>query len=147
MLGAVALYGAARRLVWTSPPGKLDSAVLLDFVGRVVAGLPAPPEALPAGYRRARPCVVVLDNASAHVSKVVKAALPALAAANVWLYYLPPYSPELNRIEEPWRQVKYDDLPVRSYRTRDALRAAVADALDTHATRLLDATNHFAAAA
>jgi hypothetical protein len=142
VLGAVAPFGAVARLAWTIPAGKLDSAALLDFIWRAVAGLPAA-----AGARRDRPCVVVLDNASAHVSRVVKAARPALEAANVWLYYLPPYSPELNRIEELWRQVKYQDLPVRSYRTLDDLRAAVEDALETHATHPLDATTNLPEAA
>ena len=91
--------------------------------------------------------MVVLDNASAHVSKLVKAARPALEAANVWLYYLPPYSPELNRIEELWRQVKYQGLPVRSYRTLADLRAAVEGALRTHAAHLPDATANFPEAA
>jgi DDE superfamily endonuclease len=147
VLGALAPFGAERRLAWTCPAGKLDSAALLGFVWREVAGLPAPPERLPAGYRRARPCVIALDNASAHVSAAVKAALPILEAAGVLLYYLPPYSPELNRIEELWRQAKYQDLPVRSYRTLEDLRAAVEDALGTHAARLRDATDNFAEAA
>jgi putative transposase len=45
------------------------------------------------------PLVVVLDNASIHKNRVVKAALPALWRERIYLYYLPPYSPELNRIE------------------------------------------------
>ena len=147
LLGALAPYGPDRRLTWTSPAGKVDSAAVLDFVWREVAGLPAPPERLPAGYRRARPCVVALDNASAHVSRAVKAAIPALARAGVTLYYLPPYSPELNRIEELWRHVKYEELPVRSYRTLDGLRTAVEDALGKHAASLLDDTANFPAAA
>jgi hypothetical protein len=147
VLGALAPDGAERRLRWTSPPGKIDSATVLEFVWREVAGLPAAPDRLPAGYRRPRPCVVVLDNASAHTSQAVKAVLPSLEAAGVTLYYLPPYSPELNRIEELWRQVKYQDLPVRSYRTLDDLRTAVADALRTHSTDLLDATPNFREAA
>jgi transposase len=147
VLGALAPDGAERRLVWGCPGGKIDSPALLDFVWRDVARLPAPPERLPAGYRRARPCVVVLDNASAHVSKAVKAARPALEAAGVMLYYLPPYSPELNRIEELWRHVKHEDLPVRSYRTLEDLRAAVEDALGKHAADLLDDTSNFREAA
>ena len=83
VLGALAPYGEHPDLVWTAPPGKIDSAVVLDFLWREVARLPAPPARLPADYRRSRPCVVVLDNASAHTSKAVKAALPALAAAGV----------------------------------------------------------------
>jgi hypothetical protein len=140
VLGALAPYGERPDLVWTAPPGKIDSAVVLAFLWREVAGLPAPPDRLPAGYRRARPCVVVLDNASAHTSAAVKAALPALAAAGVTLYHLPPYSPELNRIEGLWRRIKYQDLPVRSYLTLADLRAAVEQALGDHATHLHDAT-------
>lgn len=142
VLGAVAPFGPVARLAWTVPAGKLDSAALLAFIRHDIAGLPAT-----AGTRRDRPCVVVLDNASAHVSKLVKAARPALEAANVWLYYLPPYSPELNRIEELWRQVKYQGLPVRSYRTLADLRAAVEGALRTHAAHLPDATANFPEAA
>lgn len=147
VLGALSLGGPSPRLVWTAPTGKIDSAVLLDFVWRQVAQLPAPPEALPVGYRRAIPCIVAWDNASAHTSTVVKAALPALEAAGVTVYYLPPSSPELNRIEELWRHVKYEELPQRSYQTLDDLRAAVAQALDAHAAPASDATTNFRAAA
>jgi hypothetical protein len=147
VLGALAPYGDASDLVWTAPPGKIDSAVVLDFLWREVAGLPAPPDHLPADYRRPRPCIVVLDHASAHTSKAVQAALPALAAAGVTLYYLPPYSPELNRIEELWRQIKYQELPVRSYRTLDDLRAAVERALSDYATLLRHDTTDLAKAA
>ena len=95
-----------------------------------MAGLPAPPAELPLGYRRARPCAVVLDNYSVHRSKEVQATLPDLERVGVGFYYLPPYSPELNRIEELWRHVKHEELPVRSYRTLDELRAAVARRLE-----------------
>jgi putative transposase len=71
------------------------------------------------------PRVVVLDNASLHVSRVVKAARPALAKLGVYLYYLPPYSPGLNRIEAVFKQVKHHDIPTRSYTSRAELRAAV----------------------
>ena len=147
VLGALAVGGAAPGLVWTEPAGRLDGAAFLEFVWRQVAGLPAPPDELPAGYRRARPCVVVLDNASAHVSKLLKAARPALEAAGVTLSYLPPYSPELNRIEELWRHAKHEELPARSYRTLDDLRAAVAGALNDHAAALRDDTANFREAA
>jgi DDE superfamily endonuclease len=147
VLGALAPYGEQPALVWTAPPGKIDSTALLYFLWREVAGLPAPADQLPADSRRARPCVVVLDNASAHTSKAVEAVLPALAAAGVTLYYLPPYSPELNRIEEVWRQIKYHELPVRSYRTLADLRAAVEQASRDHAASLHDATSDLAEAA
>lgn len=73
------------------------------------------------------PRVVVLDNAGIHTSRAVKAARPGLAAAGIYLYYLPAYSPELNRVEGVFKQVKHHDIPTRSYATRADLRAAVED--------------------
>jgi hypothetical protein len=136
VLGALAVGGEAPGLVWTSPAGKLDGAAFLEFVWRRVAALPDAPERLPLGYRRARPCAIVLDNYSVHRSNQVQAARPELERVGVGFYYLPPYSPELNRIEDLWRHVKYEELPVRSYRTLADLRAAVTAALDHHAVPL-----------
>jgi transposase len=71
------------------------------------------------------PRVVVLDNASRHTSRIIRRARPELAAAGIDLYFLPPYAPELNEIEAVFRQVKYQEIPERSYTTREGLRAAV----------------------
>ena len=71
------------------------------------------------------PRVVVLDNAGLHTSKVIRQARRALAAAGIYLYFLPPYSPELNEIEPVFRQVKYHEIPERSHATRIGLREAV----------------------
>jgi hypothetical protein len=141
VLGALAVGGAAPGLVWTEPTGKLDSAAFLAFVWREVAALPAPPADLPLGYRRARPCAIVLDNYSVHRSALVQVARPDLGRVGGGFYYLPPYSPELNRIEPLWRHVKHEGLPTRSYRTLDDLRAAVTDALTRHAIPLPTTTD------
>lgn len=71
------------------------------------------------------PRVVVLDNAGFHTSRVMRAARKDLAERGVFLHYLPPYSPELNRIEPVFRQVKHQEIPQRSYTTRSGLREAV----------------------
>lgn len=71
------------------------------------------------------PRVVVLDNAAFHTSGVVRAARKALADAGLYLYFLPPYSPDLNLIEPVFRQVKHQEIPCRSYTTRSGLRTAV----------------------
>ena len=63
----------------------------------------------------------VLDNASMHKNQVIRAALPELWAKKIYLYYLPPYSPDLNRIERIFRVVKHQAMPVRTFRTDAAL--------------------------
>jgi putative transposase len=71
------------------------------------------------------PRVVVLDNASIHTSQVIRWARHDLTALGIYLYFLPPYSPELNRIEPVFRQVKHQEIPQRSHTTRAGLREAV----------------------
>src|SRR5512142_1636338 len=82
------------------------------------------------------PRVIVLDNASLHTSRVIRGARRRLAAAGIYLYYLPPYSPELNEIEPVFRQVKYQEIPRRSYPTRVGLREAVEVAFTAYSQRL-----------
>lgn len=146
-LGALAPLGPHAALVWHSRTGTLNQAVFLEFVWREVAGLPASPEALPPGYYRERPCVLVLDNYSVHHGKTVKAAADALARAGVVFFYLPPYSPELNPIERLWRHGKYEVLQVRSYGSLPALHGAVDGALATQAAHLPQSTIHLCEAA
>jgi hypothetical protein len=138
-VGALAPYDpAGPRLVYETRrkgEGRYDAAAHLAFVRRVAG------TALPTGARRARPCVVVLDNYSVHHSQAVKDAFPDLTAADVHFCYLPPYSPELNPIEPVWRQVKYQDIPERSHPTDTALQAAVEAALAIRARRLAGNTN------
>lgn len=78
------------------------------------------------------PRVVVLDNAGIHTSKVVRAARPELARRGIFLYYLPAYCPELNRIEPIFKQVKHHEMPTRSFTARADLREAVVEGFDTH---------------
>lgn len=140
VIGALAPHGPQPRLAYQARTGKIDSAAFVEFLWRDVAGLPVPPDALPAGYRRGRPCVVVLDNYAVHRSAVVKALLPALAAAGVTCFYLPPYSPELNAIAPLWRHVKHEDSPLRRYATADALKDAVEGVLDDHVATFAHST-------
>jgi putative transposase len=71
------------------------------------------------------PTVVVLDNAGFHRAHLIREALPRLRQARLYLYYLPPYSPELNDIEPLFRTLKHHELPERTYATFDALQEAV----------------------
>jgi transposase len=141
-IGALTVVGDARRLVAHTRTTRLDAQALLDFIWRDVAQLPAPPADLAPDYVRPRPLTVVLDNYGVHHCRLVKATLPALARAGVTVFYLPPYSPELNLIEPEWRVLKYEGIPIRSHTTATALKDAVDVAIATrsaHYARLIQA--------
>jgi hypothetical protein len=53
------------------------------------------------------PTVLVLDNASIHKARLVQARHAAWAARGLQLLFLPPYSPELNKIELLWHRCKH----------------------------------------
>ena len=69
--------------------------------------------------------IVVLDNLSPHKTPAIVAAIEA-AGAEVW--FLPPYSPDLNPIEKMWSKVK-QCLRSAKARTEQSLLHAIAAAL------------------
>jgi len=71
--------------------------------------------------------IVVLDNLSAHKDKE---ALALIAAVGAEVWFLPPYSPDLNPIEKMWSKVK-EFLRAAKARTFDTLLATIANALKT----------------
>jgi transposase len=79
-----------------------------------------------AGLRQLEPGdVVVLDNLAAHKVDGVR---QAIAAAGAALLYLPPYSPDLNPIEQLFAKLKA--LLRQAARTRDALWSTIGRLLD-----------------
>ena len=70
--------------------------------------------------------IVVLDNLSAHKNKKVRDMIESVGAQ---LWFLPPYSPDLNPIEKMWSKVK-TILRTLKARTEKALINAIAKALD-----------------
>jgi hypothetical protein len=54
-----------------------------------------------------KPTACVLDNASIHTSKALRAKRKEWEGLGLHLLYLPAYSPELNPIEMLWREMKY----------------------------------------
>jgi hypothetical protein len=62
--------------------------------------------------------------------------LGSCALERIYLYYLPPYSPELNAIEPVFKQVKHHDIPIRSHTSRAALRVSVEGGFETRREHL-----------
>lgn len=75
------------------------------------------------------PHVVVLDNAAIHRSKDVRAKRREWKARGLRVFFLPPYSPHLNKIERLWRHIKYHWLPPQAYTDFATLCESVTDIL------------------
>ena len=56
-------------------------------------------------FPRARKLHVVLDNYGIHSSRLVQRALTEEFGGRIMLHFLPPYSPDHNRIERLWREL------------------------------------------
>jgi transposase len=110
-LAALDKGGPAPGLYWVNKP---KAFVAEEFV-RFLLALPQVPV----------PRVVVIDNGPIHRNSVVKAAMPQLWARRIYLYYIPPYSPELNDIEPVFRNTKHYELPERRYTSVPDLESAV----------------------
>jgi transposase len=113
VVGALAFDGVVAAMSVAAATG---TAVFSAFVEQVLA---------PA--LRDRPdAIVVLDNLAAHRAEAVRGALDR---AGLGHRYLPPYSPDLNPIEQAWSKLKAR-LRAEGARSREALEAALGPALD-----------------
>lgn len=68
-----------------------------------------------------KPTVVVLDNASIHHSKKFKNKVEEWKQDDLYVFFLPAYSPHLNPIEILWRFVKYQWLPYETIDSQEEL--------------------------
>ncbi len=84
-----------------------------------------------------QPLTVILDNASIHKKKSEKYILKHLESIGLKLYFLPAYSPELNRIERLWHKMKYTWMAPKCRNSRE-LEADIDDMLEN-----FDATYKF----
>lgn len=85
-----------------------------------------------AGFIQSRPAdkltVVVMDNAPIH-RKAERENQALWLLGRVWVWFLPPYSPELNLIEILWKKIKYEWLPWDAYASFQSLRHAIQNLL------------------
>ena len=121
--------------------GVLNAELLIDFIWQI-AGRPA--GACP-GWRREKPLCIVLDNYSVHKSARFEEERAKWHAANIELFFLPSYSPELSGIEPVWRDVKQHGMRRLSHgsllelkRDVDAALAEKARCLTTSINSLTD---------
>ena len=112
MLSAIRATGVVREATLLLD-GPMNATVFRGYVEQMLAPTLSPGD------------VVVMDNLAAHKVKGVAEAIDAVGAD---LWYLPPYSPDLNPIERAWSKAKTWLRRVAAG-TPDALTQAVATAL------------------
>lgn len=98
--------------------GPMTGAAFLAYAEQVLAPTLAPGD------------VVVMDNLAAHKVAGVR---EAIAAAGASVLYLPPYSPDLNPIEQLFAKLKAT-LRKAAARTRDTLWSTIAGLINTIST-------------
>ena len=112
MIAALRISGPTAPMVIRGP---VDTDVFRAYTSKVLAPTLQPGD------------IVVLDNLSAHKAPDIRQCIENVGAQ---LWYLPPYSPDLNPIELMWSKVK-THLRSAAARTEDALYIAVKNALET----------------
>jgi transposase len=95
---------------WTSTKG-IDS----DFVIKAV-------DSFANCNKRSPISVIMVDNARIHTSSEFKAKQEEWKEQGVWVFYLPTYSPHLNRIETLWRKIRYEWLLPIDFESWGALK-------------------------
>lgn len=66
--------------------------------------------------------VVVIDNASMHTSHAFLDNIDRWKEQNLYIQNIPPYSPELNKIEILWKKIKYEWLDFSAYKSFASLK-------------------------
>ena len=103
-----------------------DSVTIYEFEGRIDANvITACFETL--STRVTQETWVIIDNAPQHTSRRFKSYLPSWAERGLHVKYLPPYSPELNKIEILWRLIKYQWLKYQLGWTISDLKKSIDD--------------------
>lgn len=74
--------------------------------------------------------VVILDKAPTHRSKAFREKVEQWQQQDLYIFFLPPYSPELNKIEMLWKKIKYQWLDFDAYRSWHHLQSYLKLVLD-----------------
>jgi transposase len=98
------------KVYWKLHEGSINGERFKDFVERLVRG-------------KKRKVFLIVDNAKAHHGKIV-AGRARENKKRVALFYLPPYSPDLNPDEHINADVKWGAGSKRPKRTKEGLRGA-----------------------
>jgi transposase len=108
MISAVSARGHLRFML---TKGRVNGTVFTEFLRRLMHNSPGP-------------IFLILDGGSFHHSQPVKRYVESLEG-KLRLFFLPPYSPELNPDEQVWNYVKHHGVAKAALRTGEELKIFV----------------------
>lgn len=79
--------------------------------------------------------VIVQDNGSLHTSKAVQAKWSQWQEKGLYIFFLPKYCSEMNRIENEWQHLKSDELCGRMFEDEYELALAAVDGVEARGQR------------
>ena len=92
LISAITARGHMRFMI--KEKGGVNAEVFIEFLKRLITGAK-------------RPIILIVDRGPAHIAKKTKAFVEGLNG-KLWLFYLPPYSPDCNPDELVWKHLKAD---------------------------------------
>lgn len=99
---------------------KLNAHSFLEFMNRFVTTL-----------EKNKKYVFILDNGPAHRAKMSKDFLYSLGE-NIFIEFIPPYSPQLNCIETCWKVIRHNVTNSNCFETIESLKNGVEEFLGGH---------------
>ena len=82
-----------------------------------------------------RMTVVVQDNGSLHTSHLTRQQWQRWHSQGLFLFFLPPYCSEMNRIEEQWHQLKTNEFAGRMFEDEYDLALAIMDGMEARSVK------------
>jgi transposase len=112
MISAVSPQG---KMHFSFLPGSLNSATFVEYLKNLLHDVPGP-------------VFLIADNYPSHKSRETLEFVKS-TEGRLSVYFLPPYSPELNPDELVWKNVKHDNVGKMASRSEDEMRIGVEKAL------------------
>ncbi|MCC9033009.1 IS630 family transposase [Chryseobacterium sp. Ch-15] len=104
--------------------GSVNSQIMIDFLDEFCEKI-------------TKKTVIILDNAPIHKSKIFTVKVKEWEERDLIIYFIPPYSPELNLIEILWRFVKYQWLPFDAFTNFVSLKKHLNEILDNFGSKYM----------
>jgi transposase len=111
----LSMITAKGELRFSIKDGKINSERYIDFLKALIRG-------------RDRPLILIVDRASFHLSKKVRNFVHE-HRTKLRVYFLPPYSPELNPDEQVWNDIKDKNLGKKAIKDKAELKRKAYSAL------------------